>query len=116
MSDPLILDPMYVQQAMSQAALQKLIDNPATNPDTTPPVAPEGVRAQSMTFIPTGIPKGPGDALATQPTQQPVLGFQEVQQPKELSALNAADKDALEVLKRDGIIEQVGENSWRFTS
>lgn len=110
MADPLIMDPNYVMTAMSMAALQRLIDNPYTEPDTTPPVqmtveekARRNILATAQRSMLAPHQQSPGDAP---PRQLPP--------PVKIAELSDEDKQALDVLKRDDIVEQVDEHSWRF--
>lgn len=80
-------------QMMSGAALRRLEENPATNPDTTSPTA--ALAAASP--VGTAVPLRP-------PTTKTVPD----------AALSDDAKHALEVLVKDGMVEQTGEHSWRF--
>lgn len=117
MADPLITDPMYVMNAMSMAALDRLIKNPYTDPDTTPPA--EEVQSK-MNLLETARAsaarpqqQSPGDAPPLRLPPPSPAQEQEVSGYIEKQELTDEVKEALDVLKRDGIVEQVDEH-WRF--
>jgi len=112
-TDPYPTDPMMITP-MSQAALMLAAMNPYVNPDTTPPA--EALAISARVNAARGAPvagKAPGEAVAFKagpaleaPPAEPAV----VPEDK----LSDEDKHALDVLRRDGIIEQTSENSWRF--
>jgi len=111
-------DPDYLMKAATNAALERLIMNPAVDPIIPPP--PEGEQQQvSMRQIsaPSSSQSGStGDApISPAITQQYTPPSQPAEPVVQLSEekLTPEVQEAMTVLENEEIVEKVDENTWR---
>jgi hypothetical protein len=120
------LSPEYTIRVLTDMAMVKLLENPATDPDLTVPdattLASRGLppRGSQTSIIHPGLPQpvAPKDAPGGDQMAHPPLG---VTQTVPSSTAHFTDQEltdearkALDVLQRDGLVEQVDDHSWRF--
>lgn len=110
-------DPDYMMRATTDAALQRLIQNPATDPITDPPPL-EAFKARRAPPAASSEPPqvGPGDAPAHLIAQRAAPAT-----PKTPTMTRIKDEDltedvkeAMAVLAREDIVEQVDDHTWKF--
>jgi hypothetical protein len=108
--DPMLITPM-TQQALALADL-----NPYVTPDTTPPATvleiSNKVRVERAARGEHGgpAPVPPAPPLPVEPPAPPPMDVTSLTKEE----LTDEVRHALDVLTRDGIVEQVDEDSWRF--